>query len=146
MLNNWTGQGRLVKDVDLNHGPDNVPVASFTIAVERNYKNRDGEREADFIEIVAWNKLGEFASNYFHKGDMIVVQGPVTVGSYTDKNGVKRRSFTIRAKELFFGGPKRQSSDESANYQSNSYYSDDNPGEGFINIPDDIDEELPFPT
>lgn len=107
MLNKWCGQGRLTRDIELNYTSGNVPVASFTIACDRDYTPRDGDKQCDFIDVVAWRKSAEFVSKYFHKGDMIIVSGRLQTRSYEDKNGVRRKIAEINAESFNFGGSKR---------------------------------------
>ena len=145
MLNVWSGQGRLVQDIELKYTPGRVPVASFTIACDRDYKPRDGDRECDFIDIVAWRNSAEFVSKYFHKGDMIAISGRIQTRIYEDRNGSKRKATEIVGQSFNFCGSKR--SDGSENYvtqgphEDESYHNEDD----FTHIPDSLnDEDLPF--
>ena len=103
MLNVWCGQGRLIKDVELHYTGD-IAVTTITIAVDRDYKTREGEREADFIDVVAWRNLAEFVAKWFAKGDVIVVEGRVQTRLYEDRNGNKRKAVEIVANRLNFAG------------------------------------------
>lgn len=117
MLNSWCGQGRLTRDVELRYTASNIPVASFTIACDRDFKSNDGERETDWIDVVAWNKSAEFVEKYFKKGDMIVISGRLQTRVYEDKNGNKRKAVEVIAASLNFCGSKRQDTGaQSGNY------------------------------
>ena len=97
-----------------------IAVASFTVAVDRDFGGRDGgERETDFIDCVAWRQTGEFVSKYFTKGSMIVVSGRLQIRNWTDKEGNKRRSAEVVADNVYFGESKR-GNEGTSNY-SNSY-------------------------
>lgn len=141
MQNSWNGQGRLTRDIELKHTPGDVSYAQFTIACDRDFKPKDGNREADFIDIMAWRGIAEFASKYFHKGDMMVVTGRIQTRNYEDRNGNKRKATEIVAENINFGGARR--SDTTAKVQPEEAQ-EPGPG-GFINIPDNVDDEgLPF--
>jgi len=107
MLNHITLMGRLVADPELRTTPGGVAVATFRIAVDRDFKNKQtGERETDFITIVAWRTTAEFVSRYFAKGRMAVVEGRLQIRPYTDRDGNKRRSAEILANSVHFGDSK----------------------------------------
>ena len=150
MLNNWSGQGRLVKDIELRYTANQIPVASFTLACDRDYRPKDGERETDWIDVVAWNSSAEFVEKYFHKGDMIVVSGRIQTRMYEDKDGKKRKVTEIVGTSFNFCGKRQDSGNEQ--HAGNTYAGQggskkSNAGnnyDGFMNIPDGIDEELPF--
>lgn len=109
MLNHIVIMGRLVRDPELRRTQAGVPVASFRIAVDRDFGNREtGEREADFIDVVAWRQTGEFVSKYFSKGRMAVVSGRLQMRNWTDSNGQKRVSAEIVADNVYFGDSKPQ--------------------------------------
>lgn len=112
MLNHIVLMGRLTKDVELRHTGSNIPVASFTLAVDRDRKNQNGEKETDFIDIVAWRNTAEFASKYFAKGRMAVVSGRLQIRDWTDKDGNKRRSAEILADSVYFGDSKKDGGDQ----------------------------------
>ena len=98
MLNHITIMGRLVRDPELRRTGSGTAVASFTVAVDRDFGGRDGgEKETDFIDCVAWRQTGEFISKYFTKGSMIVVSGRLQIRSWTDKDGNKRRTAEVVA-------------------------------------------------
>ncbi|WP_066459851.1 single-stranded DNA-binding protein [Anaerotruncus rubiinfantis] len=110
MLNRAILMGRLVADPELRQTPNGVSVCSFRIAVDRNYSSRGGERQADFIDIVAWRQSAEFVSKYFNKGKMIIVEGSIQTRSYEDKSGNKRTAVEVVADNVQFGESKSASS------------------------------------
>ena len=121
MLNHIVIMGRLVRDPELRRTGTGVAVASFRVAVDRDYVPKDGgERKADFIDCVAWRQTGEFVSKYFTKGSMIVVSGRLQIRNWTDKEGGKRRSAEIVADNVYFGESKR-SSEGNSSYGGNAY-------------------------
>ena len=108
MLNHIVIMGRLVRDPELRRTGTGVAVASFRVAVDRDFAPKDGgERKADFIDCVAWRQTGEFISKYFAKGRMIVVDGRLEMRDWTDKDGNKRRAAEIVADNVYFGESKR---------------------------------------
>ena len=110
MLNHITIMGRLTRDPELRRTGTGVAVASFTVAVDRDFGNREnGERETDFIDCVAWRQTGEFVSKYFAKGRMAVVSGRLQIRNWTDKEGNKRRTAEIVADNVYFGESRRSS-------------------------------------
>ena len=164
MLNHITIMGRLTRDPELRRTGSGVAVASFTVAVDRDFGGRDGgEKETDFIDCVAWRQTGEFVSKYFTKGRMIVVSGRLQIRSWTDKEGNKRRTAEVVADNVYFGESKRTSDSGSAyggnnyggnTYGGNNYGASGNYGGGY-NAPasapasdfamlDDDDAQLPF--
>ena len=121
MLNHITIMGRLTRDPELRRTGSGIAVASFTVAVDRDFGGRDGgEKETDFIDCVAWRQTGEFVSKYFTKGRMIVVSGRLQIRSWTDKEGNKRRTAEVVADNCYFGDSKRDS-DNSGSYGGNTY-------------------------
>ncbi|MDO5152208.1 MAG: single-stranded DNA-binding protein [Eubacteriales bacterium] len=121
MLNHITIMGRLTRDPELRRTGSGIAVASFTVAVDRDFGGRDGgERETDFIDCVAWRQTGEFVSKYFTKGSMIVVSGRLQIRNWTDKEGNKRRSAEVVADNVYFGESKR-SSESNSSYGGNAY-------------------------
>ena len=109
MLNHITIMGRLTRDPELRRTGSGIAVASFTLAVDRDFAPRDGgERETDFIDCIAWRQTGEFVSKYFTKGRMAVVSGRLQIRPWTDKDGNKRRSAEIVADNVYFGDSKRE--------------------------------------
>jgi len=159
MLNHITIMGRLTRDPELRRTGSGVAVASFTVAVDRDFGGRDGgEKETDFIDCVAWRQTGEFVSKYFTKGRMIVVSGRLQIRNWTDKDGNKRRTAEVVADNCYFGDSKRDSDGGNA-YGGNSYggssYSAPAPSYGGYSAPagapasdfamlDDDDAQLPF--
>ena len=125
MLNHITIMGRLTRDPELRRTGSGIAVASFTVAVDRDFGGRDGgEKETDFIDCVAWRQTGEFVSKYFTKGRMIVVSGRLQIRSWTDKEGNKRRTAEVVADNCYFGDSKRDSEGGAAygsSFGGNSY-------------------------
>ena len=154
MLNHITLMGRLTRDPELRRTGSGVAVASFSIAVDRDFGGRDGgEKKTDFIDCVAWRQTGEFISKYFTKGRMIVVSGRLQIRSWTDKEGGKRRTAEVVADNVYFGESKR-STDGGAAY-GNSYSAPAAPSYGGYSAPaaapasdfamlEDDDAQLPF--
>ena len=134
MLNHITIMGRLTRDPELRRTGSGIAVASFTVAVDRDFGGRDGgERETDFIDCVAWRQTGEFVSKYFTKGSMIVVSGRLQIRSWNDKDGNKRRTAEVVADNVYFGESKR--SNESNAYGGNSYGNNTGYGAPAYNAP-----------
>lgn len=106
MLNKIIIMGRLTKDVELRKTGNGTSVASFTIACERDF----GEKETDFIEVVAWKNTADFVSKYFSKGRMAVVSGRLRIRSWNDKDGNKRKTAEIVAENVYFGDSKSENS------------------------------------
>ena len=106
MLNKIILMGRLTRDPDLRRTNSGTPVASFTIAVDRDFKSQDGEKETDFIDVVVWRNTAEFVSKYFTKGRMAVVEGRLQIRDWTDKDGGKRRNAEVIADNVYFGDSK----------------------------------------
>ncbi|OKZ52646.1 MAG: single-stranded DNA-binding protein [Clostridiales bacterium 59_14] len=107
MLNKIFIMGRLTRDPELRTTNSGTSVASFSLAVDRNYKGADGEKETDFIDCVAWRQTGEFAAKYFAKGRMAVVEGRLQIRPWTDKEGNNRRSAEVIVDNMYFGDSKR---------------------------------------
>ena len=108
MLNRIILQGRLVADPELKNTPAGVPVATFKLAVERDRKNKEtGEKETDFIPILAWRSTAEFAAQYFSKGRMMVVEGRLQIRNYTDRDGNKRTAAEVQADNIYFGDSRQ---------------------------------------
>ena len=154
MLNHIVIMGRLTRDPELRRTGSGVAVASFTLAVDRDYGGRDGgERETDFIDCVAWRQTGEFVSKYFTKGRMAVVSGRLQIRNWTDKEGNKRRTAEIVADNVYFGDSKRDGESAPA---ANNYSSYAAPAAPAYSAPaasapasdfamlDDDDAQLPF--
>lgn len=149
MLNHIVLMGRLTRDPELRRTGSGVAVATFTIAVDRDFANSaTGERETDFIDIVAWRNTAEFVSKYFAKGRMAVVSGRLQIRPWTDKEGNKRRSAEVIADNVYFGDSKREGGDAgfgSAPAAPASYAAPaaPAPASDFSMIEDD-DSQLPF--
>ena len=125
MLNHIVIMGRLTRDPELRYTQSQVPVASFTVAVDRDFSGRDGgERQTDFINCSAWRSTAEFISKYFHKGSMIVVSGRLQIRSYQDRDGNNRTAAEIVADNVYFGESRRDSDNNS--YSRNDSYSGGN--------------------
>ena len=148
MLNHITLMGRLVADPELRRTGSGVAVASFRIAVDRDFAPKDGgERKADFISCVAWRQTGEFISKYFTKGRMIVVDGRLEMRDWTDRDGNKRTTAEVIVDNAYFGDSRREgdSSGYSAPAPSYGGYSAPAtaPASDFAMLDDD-DAQLPF--
>ena len=136
MLNRIVLMGRLTRAPELRRTGSGIAVASFTLAVDRDFKNQNGEKECGFIDIVAWRNTAEFVSKYFDKGSMAVVSGRLQIRGWTDKEGNKRRSAEVVADSVYFGSSKRGTT-------SGGY---DTPSDGFADFTplEDDDSDLPF--
>ena len=106
-LNHICIAGRMVRDPELRHTGTGTAVASFTLAVDRDFKDQDGQKETDFISCVAWRNTAEFVSKYFSKGRMAVVSGRLQIRSWTDKEGNKRRTAEVVADNIYFGDSQK---------------------------------------
>lgn len=122
MLNHITIMGRLTRDPEMRSTQSGVAVASFTLAVDRDFGGKDGgEKQTDFIDCTAWRHTAEFVSKYFSKGRMAVVSGRLQIDNYTDNDGNKRRSAKVIADNIYFGDSKKDGatsgqSDEAASF------------------------------
>lgn len=128
-MNNVNLLGRITADIELKHTPSNVAVVSFTLAVDRGYKNEDGTKQTDFIDIVAWRNTAEFIAKYFSKGQKMAIQGRLQTRDWEDKNGNKRKAVEVVVDNAYFADGKKSEAPT------------------FTPMPDDleIDEgELPF--
>lgn len=147
MLNKVFIMGRMVRDPELRHTQSGTAVASFTLAVERDFKDKTtGERTTDFIDCVAWRSTAEFVSRFFAKGRMAVVVGSLQIRAWEDKEGNKRRTAEVIAESVYFGDSKRDA--ESGGYAppaapASGGYSTPSGGDQFSELMDD-DGELPF--
>ena len=132
--------GRLTRDPEVRYsqgGENPLAIARYTLAVDRRFK-RDGEQTADFISCVSFGKTAEFAEKYFRQGMRITISGRIQTGSYTNRDGVKVYTTEVVVEEQEFAESKRAAGEQA----ENAGYSD--AGDGFMNIPDDVDGELPF--
>ena len=145
MLNHITIMGRLTRDPELRRTGSGIAVASFTVAVDRDFGGRDGgERETDFIDCVAWRQTGEFVSKYFTKGSMIVVSGRLQIRKWKDKEGNNRYSAEIVADNVYFGDSKKDGAADTAATPANNYVPPVQPDSGDFALLDDDDAQLPF--
>lgn len=120
MLNRIILMGRLTRDPELRHTQTGTPVASFSLAVDRDFKDKStGEKATDFIDVVAWRQTAEFVSRFFTKGRMAVAEGRLQIRDWTDKDGGKRRSAEVIADNVYFGDSKRDG--ESGGYSGGGY-------------------------
>ena len=113
MLNRIILMGRLTRDPELRRTGSGTAVTSFSLAVDRDFKSQSGEKETDFIDIVAWRSTAEFVSKFFTKGRMAVVEGRLQIRDWTDRDGGKRRSAEVVADNVYFGDSKRDGGDNS---------------------------------
>lgn len=156
MLNRILLMGRLTRDPELRHTQGGAPVVSFSLAVDRDFKDKStGERATDFIDIVAWRQTAEFVSRFFTKGRMAVVEGRLQIRDWTDKDGGKRRTAEVVADNVYFGDSKRdgEGGGYSGGYSGGSSYPGPTggyapppagpSGNEFGDLADD-DGELPF--
>ena len=151
MLNVAVLMGRLVADPELRHTPNDVSVTSFTIAVDRSYVKSGADRQADFIDIVAWRGTADFVCKYFHKGQLVAAQGSIQTRTYTDKDGNKRKAFEVVADNVHFAESKRDSAGtQGSNYHSKTDTAPEQPAPAYASgdtgdfeeIPSD--DDLPF--
>lgn len=156
MLNKIVIMGRLTRDPEMRQTGSGTPVASFSLAVERDYSGRDGgEKQADFIDVVAWRHTAEFVDKYFAKGDMAAVSGRLQIRDWTDREGGKRRSAEVVADNVYFGESKRRDGGDTSRPAAPSASAPAHRGSygGYDNVPqggsafselDDDDGDLPF--
>ena len=139
--------GRLTRDPEVRYsqGDNATAVARYTLAVDRRFNRNNDEQTADFINCVAFGKSGEFAEKYLHKGTKIAITGRIQTGSYTNKDGVKVYTTDVVVEDHEFAESKNASGDNSGYMGGNNNRPEPSgAGDGFMNIPDGIDEELPF--
>ena len=139
--------GLLTRDPEVRYsqGENAMAIGRFSIAVDRRRQNNADGQTADFINIVAFGRLGEFAEKYLHKGTKVALSGRIQTGSYTNKDGVKVYTTDIIAEDIEFAESKNSSGgDGGYTGGGNSRPAPASAGDGFMNIPDGIDEELPF--
>lgn len=144
MLNKIILMGRLTRDPELRYTQSGAAVASFTMAVDRDFKDKNtGEKTTDFIDVTAWRQTGEFAAKYFTKGRAAVVEGRLQMRDWTDKDGNKRRSAEVVADNIYFGDSKRDA--DVSNHNSADYGTP--VADTFTDLVNDLvddDGELPF--
>ena len=141
MLNKIIIMGRLTRDPELRRTGSGTAVTSFSLACDRDFKSQSGEKETDFIEVVAWKNTAEFVSKYFSKGRMAVVEGRLQIRDWTDKSGNKRTTAEVVADNVYFADSKRSESNENQKENFNALsgrLSDD-----FVPVSDE-DGEIPF--
>ena len=151
MLNKIFIMGRLTRDPELRRTQSGTAVISFSLAVDRDFKSQSGEKETDFIDVVAWRSTAEFVAKYFTKGRMAIVEGRLQIRPWTDKDGNNRRSAEVVADNIYFGDSKRDSAGDMGGYSAPAYtapaggYSAPVGGgsSGFAEI-DEEDGDLPF--
>ena len=136
MLNNVIIMGRLTRDPELRRTQSGTAVTRFTMAVDRDFKSQSGEKETDFIDVVAWRSTAEFVAKYFTKGRMAVVEGRLQIRDWTDKDGNKRRNAEVLADNIYFGDAKKDV-DSGANRYA---------GGQFVEVDEDFDADgdMPF--
>ena len=147
MLNRIIIMGRLVRDPELRTTQSGIPVTSFTLAVDRDFKSRDnGEKSTDFIDVVAWRQTAEFVCKYFTKGRMAIAEGRLQIREWKDRDGNNRRTAEVVADNVYFGDSKRDSGDSYSSapaYGAPAGYGMPGESSGFAEI-DDQDGDLPF--
>lgn len=143
MLNKIILMGRLTRDPELKRTQSGTAVTSFALAVDRDFKSQSGEKETDFIDIVAWRNTAEFVSKYFSKGRMAVVEGRLQTRKWQDKEGNNRVSVEVAADNVYFGDSAKRESGGRPN--PSAHYADPNAGHNndFAEIGEE-DGELPF--
>src|SRR5574344_966478 len=120
-LNHIIIMGRLTKDPEIRYTQSQTPVASFTLACDRDYQQGGSERQTDFVSCIAWRQTAEFVSKYFTKGSMAVVSGRLQMRDWTDREGNKRRSAEIVADNIYFGESKRREDAPTADVSTTSF-------------------------
>ena len=141
MLNKVFIMGRLTRDPELRRTNSGTAVTSFTLAVDRDFKNADGTKETDFIDCVAWRSTAEFAAKYFTKGRMAIVEGKLQIRDWQDKDGNKRRNAEVIADNLYFGDSR---SDNATGGHQAVKAPVNVDAEDFDEVEDDMDDSLPF--
>ena len=145
-LNHIDIMGRLTKDPELRRTGSGIAVTSFTIAVDRDTKGKDGEKETDFIDCNAWRNTAEFVAKYFTKGSTAIVSGRLQIRTWNDKDGNKRRNAEVVAESVYFGDSKKSDQGNSPYQAPNapqSYAAPAEPVSEFVMLDDD-DAQLPF--
>ena len=139
MLNKVVIMGRFTKDPELRRTGSGTAVTSFSLACDRDFKSQSGDKETDFIEVVAWKNTAEFVSKYFSKGRMAVVEGRLQLRDWTDKDGNKRRSAEVVADSVYFADNRRPDGNDTATPQ----YAAESAAGGFAEVIE-ADGMLPF--
>lgn len=140
-INSVNLTGRFTRDPDVRYTDGGTSIARFTLAVDRRFK-RDGEQTADFINCVAFGKTAEFIEKYFRQGMKLELTGRIQTGSYTNKDGAKVYTTDVIAEQVGFGESRRVSNENASEQSDRGYGPED--GDGFMDVPDDVAEELPF--
>ena len=140
-INSVNLTGRFTRDPDVRYTDGGTSIARFTLAVDRRFK-RDGEQTADFINCVAFGKTAEFIEKYFRQGMKLELTGRIQTRSYTNKDGAKVYTTDVIAEQVGFGESRRVSNENASEQSDRGYGPED--GDGFMNVPDDVAEELPF--
>ena len=135
MLNKIIIMGRLTRDPELRRTGSGTAVTSFSLACDRDFKSQSGEKETDFIEVVAWKNTAEFVSKYFSKGRMAVVEGRLQIRDWTDKAGNKRTTAEVVADNVYFADSKRSESNDNQKENFNALSG---------RLSDDMDSSFPF--
>ena len=147
-MNKVVLMGRLTRDPEVRYsqGENALAIARYTLAVDRRFNRNNDDQSADFIGCVAFGRAGEFAEKYFRKGTKIAVTGRIQTGSYTNKDGVRVYTTDVVVEEQEFAESKNSSAGAEGGYTGGSSRAPEpsGAGDGFMNIPDGIDEELPF--
>lgn len=140
--------GRLTRDPEVRYsqGENAMAIARYTLAVDRRFNRNGDENSADFIGCVAFGRAGEFAEKYFRKGTKVLVTGRIQTGSYTNKDGVKVYTTDVVVEDQEFAESKNSNAGSDGGFSGggNRSHESSGAGDGFMNIPDGIDEELPF--
>lgn len=145
MLNHIVLMGRLTRDPELRRTGSGTSVASFTLAVDRDFSGKDGgEKETDFIDCVAWRSTADFVSKYFTKGRMAVVSGRLQVRKWQNKEGENRYSTEVVAENVYFGDSKKEENSGNTYGQQGGYNTPANPPASDFAVMDDDDAQLPF--
>lgn len=143
MLNKVILQGRLGRDPEMRMTPTGTPVTTVTIAVDRDF-GKAGEKETDWIDVVAWRETAKFLADHFTKGKMIVVSGRLQIRSWNDKDGNKRRTAEVVADNCYFGEAKTSDTAAPIGYQATGYASAPSAPASDFAMLDDDDAQLPF--
>lgn len=143
MLNNVVLMGRLTFEPELKVTQSGVSVVRFGLAVDRRYQQQNGEKKTDFIDCVAWRQTAEFIEKYFHKGNMIAVEGSIQTENYVDQNGTNRKSVTVVANNVSFCGSKSESNAQNGTAPAQSNSRAYAPSDMDIEVIDD-DDDFPF--
>lgn len=137
MLNQIVIMGRMSKDIELRHTQSGIPVATFSVACDRDIKDREtGDRKTDWFTVTAWRGTAELAARYLRKGDLAIISGRLDIREWTDKDGAKRSTPQIVASSIYFTGGKRESSSDAPSEQTYSAPEFEELG--------DADQDLPF--